>query len=50
VLDNAKYWYLNFIYNFMYRCLDMDKIHFIEGDTDSAYWAISGDPNEDYKQ
>ena len=34
----------------MYRCLDMDRIHFIEGDTDSAYWAIAGDPNEDYHQ
>ncbi|KAA6371981.1 MAG: hypothetical protein EZS28_032492, partial [Streblomastix strix] len=41
-LDNAKYCYLNFIYNFMYKCLDMTKLHFIEGDTDSAYWAISG--------
>lgn len=49
-LDNAKFWYLNFIYNFMYKCLDMDKIHFIEGDTDSSYWAISGNPNEDYHQ
>ena len=29
-LDNAKFWYLNFVYNFMYKCLDMDKIHFIE--------------------
>jgi hypothetical protein len=27
-LDNAKFWYLNFIYNFMYRCLDMDRIHY----------------------
>jgi hypothetical protein len=44
-LDNAKYWYLNFVYNFMYKCLDMSRIHFIEGDTDSAYWAVSGDPN-----
>ncbi|KAA6378941.1 MAG: hypothetical protein EZS28_025532 [Streblomastix strix] len=41
-LDNAKYWYLNFIYNFMYKCLDMTKLHFVEGDTDQAYWAISG--------
>ena len=49
-LDNAKFWYLNFIYNFMYKCLDMDKIHFIEGDTDSSYWAIAGDPNKDYHQ
>ncbi|KAA6363244.1 MAG: hypothetical protein EZS28_041229 [Streblomastix strix] len=41
-LDNAKYQYLNFIYNFMYKCLDMTKLHFVEGDTDSSYWAISG--------
>lgn len=45
-LDNAKFWYLNFVYNFMYKCLDMNKIHFIEGDTDSMYFAIAGDPNE----
>ncbi|KAA6385055.1 MAG: hypothetical protein EZS28_019419 [Streblomastix strix] len=50
VLDLAKYWYLNFIYNFMYKCFDMNKLHFIEGDTDSAYWAVSGNKNESYKQ
>ncbi|KAA6363883.1 MAG: hypothetical protein EZS28_040590 [Streblomastix strix] len=50
VLDNAKYQYLNFIYNFMYMCLDMDKLHFVEGDTDSAYWAVSGDINAEHKQ
>jgi hypothetical protein len=49
-LDNAKYWYLNFVYNFMYKCLDMNRMHFIQGDTDSAYWAISGNLKEDYKQ
>jgi hypothetical protein len=40
-LDIAKMLYLNFIYNFMYKCLDMDRIHYIEGDTDSGYWAIA---------
>jgi hypothetical protein len=30
--------------------MDRKRFHFIEGDTDSAYWAISGDPNDDYKQ
>ncbi|KAA6375414.1 MAG: hypothetical protein EZS28_029059 [Streblomastix strix] len=50
VLDNAKYWYLNFIYNFMYKCFDMDKLHFVEGDTDSAYWSVSGDENAGIKQ
>ncbi|KAA6404409.1 MAG: hypothetical protein EZS28_000068 [Streblomastix strix] len=50
VLDNAKYWYLNFIFNFMYKCSDTNRIHFIEGDTGSAYWAINGNPNEDFTQ
>jgi hypothetical protein len=36
-LDNAKYWYLNFIYNFMTRAFDMSRMHFVEGDTDSMY-------------
>jgi hypothetical protein len=49
-LDNSKYWYLKFIYDFMYKCLDMNKIHFIEGDTDSSYWAISGNPSDDCHQ
>ncbi|KAA6401239.1 MAG: hypothetical protein EZS28_003239 [Streblomastix strix] len=49
-LDNAKYWYLNFIYNFIYKCFDKNNIHFIEGDTDSAYNAISGNLNEDFTQ
>ncbi|KAA6399430.1 MAG: hypothetical protein EZS28_005041 [Streblomastix strix] len=40
-LDNAKYWNLNFIYNFMYKCMDMTKLHFLEGDTYLAYWTIS---------
>jgi hypothetical protein len=49
-LDNAKFWYLNFIYNFVYKCLDMSRIHFIEGDTDSMYWAVSGNLDESYQQ
>jgi hypothetical protein len=44
-LDIAKMLYLNFIYNFMYKCLDMDKVHFCEGDTDSGYFAIAGNGN-----
>ncbi|KAA6385198.1 MAG: hypothetical protein EZS28_019276 [Streblomastix strix] len=28
---------------------DVDKIHFIEGDTDSAHWAVSGKTSESYK-
>ena len=49
-LDNAKYWYLNFIYNFMFKAFDTNKILSIEGDTDSKYFAISGNPEENYKQ
>ena len=45
-LDNAKFWYLTFYYDFLNRCLDMDKLHFIEGDTDSMYYAVAGNPNE----
>jgi hypothetical protein len=33
----------------MYKCLDMSKIHFVEGDTDSMYWAVSGSEDENYK-
>ena len=29
-LDNAKYWYLNFIYNFMFKAFDTNKILSIE--------------------
>ncbi|KAA6375004.1 MAG: hypothetical protein EZS28_029470 [Streblomastix strix] len=50
VLDNAKYWYLNFIYNFMYKAFDMEKMHFVEGDTDSAYWAVSGSAEAGHQQ
>jgi hypothetical protein len=49
-MDNAKYAYCSFVYDFMYRCLDMSKIHFSEGDTDSSYWAISGDPTKGIHQ
>jgi hypothetical protein len=41
-LDNAKYWYIKLVYDFMVHAFDMSKIHFAEGDTDSSYWAISG--------
>jgi hypothetical protein len=49
-LDNAKFWYIKFVYNFIYRSLDMLKIHFIEGDIGSLYYAISGNPDEDCYQ
>ncbi|KAA6339289.1 MAG: hypothetical protein EZS28_052623, partial [Streblomastix strix] len=26
----------------MHKAFDMEKMHFVEGDTDSAYWAVSG--------
>ena len=34
----------------MYKAFDMTRMHFVEGDTDSMYWAISGDPTKDYHQ
>lgn len=45
-LGNSKYEYLNFIYNFMNKCLDMNRIHFNEGDVDDAFWSIVGDLND----
>jgi hypothetical protein len=48
-LDVAKMLYLNFIYNFMYKCLDMDRIHVVELDTDSLYLAIAGNGNKGFQ-
>jgi len=42
-LDVAKVWYLHFIHEFLFRCLDTERFHFAEGDTDSAYFAVAGD-------
>ncbi|KAA6357093.1 MAG: hypothetical protein EZS28_047380, partial [Streblomastix strix] len=49
-LDNSKFWYLNFVYNFLYKCIDMDRVHFCNTDTDSMYLAIAGSQIEGYKQ
>jgi hypothetical protein len=49
-LDNAKFWYIKFVYYFIYIFMDLEQIHFIEGDTDSLYYAISGNPDENYHQ
>jgi DNA polymerase elongation subunit (family B) len=42
-LDNSKYWYLVFLYDFLFKCVDTERLHFIEGDTDSIYFAVGGD-------
>jgi hypothetical protein len=49
-LDNAKFWYIRFVYDFMYKCTYMRKVYFIEEDTVSLYYAISGDPEKDCHQ
>jgi hypothetical protein len=49
-LDNAKFAYLMFYYAFCVKCLDENKIHFIEGDTDSIYLALAGDPSKGIHQ
>jgi DNA polymerase elongation subunit (family B) len=49
-LDNAKFWYIKFVYYFMYKCIDMRKVHFIEGDTDTLYYTIPGDREKDCHQ
>ncbi|KAA6382637.1 MAG: hypothetical protein EZS28_021836 [Streblomastix strix] len=50
ILDSAKFWYVNFIYNFMHKAYDMNRMHFIQCDTDSLTWAISGDSNRGPEQ
>jgi hypothetical protein len=42
--DNAKVILLSLYYSFIANCLDHNKFHLVEGDTDSLYFAISGDP------
>jgi hypothetical protein len=49
-LDNAKFAYLIFYYGFLSKCLDMDRIHVIEGDTDSLYFAVAGHPRRGIHQ
>ncbi|KAA6389079.1 MAG: hypothetical protein EZS28_015397 [Streblomastix strix] len=49
-LDNSKFWYLNFVYNFFYKCIDMDRVHFCNMDTDSTYLIIARSQIEGYKQ
>jgi hypothetical protein len=49
-LDNAKFWNIKFVYDFICMCIDMLKIHFIEDDADTLYYAISGNSDEDCNQ
>jgi hypothetical protein len=48
ILDNTKFWYIKFVYDFMYMCIDMRKVYFIEGDTKSLYYAISDDQERSF--
>ena len=45
-LSNSKYWFLVFIYDFLYKCLDCDRFHINTIETDSIYISISGNINE----
>ncbi|KAA6388642.1 MAG: hypothetical protein EZS28_015831 [Streblomastix strix] len=45
ILDSAKFWYVNFIYNFMNKAYNLNRMHFIQEDTDSLTWAISDNQN-----
>jgi hypothetical protein len=40
-LSNAKYLFVMFVYKFLYRCLDANRFHFINCDTDSYMFAVS---------
>jgi hypothetical protein len=41
-LENSKFLLLLLFCEFMHKCIDMDKLHYIEGDTDSMYFEIAG--------
>ncbi|KAA6398732.1 MAG: hypothetical protein EZS28_005741 [Streblomastix strix] len=49
-LDKAKCCYLNYIYNFMYKCLDRKRFQFILADTDQFNITIAGDKDKDCHQ
>jgi hypothetical protein len=49
-LDNTTYWVLNIYYNFIEKCLDHPRFHYVEGDIDSFYFAIRSDMNHDINQ
>jgi hypothetical protein len=49
-MNNAKFWYLMPIYDFIYKCLDVSRMQFIEGDTDSMFWGIAGNMSEGHNQ
>ncbi|KAA6388624.1 MAG: hypothetical protein EZS28_015848 [Streblomastix strix] len=45
VMSSEPHQFIKYTGGKMYMCgsqTDMNRLHFIEGDTDSAYWAISG--------
>ncbi|KAA6377419.1 MAG: hypothetical protein EZS28_027054 [Streblomastix strix] len=48
-LDNAKFFYINFLYNFLYKAFDKTKMYIVQLDTDSMTLAIAGD-SKDYTQ
>ncbi|KAA6376183.1 MAG: hypothetical protein EZS28_028290, partial [Streblomastix strix] len=53
VMSSEQHKFIKYTSGKMYMpgsCFDMNKLHFIEGDTDSAYWAVSGKADESYKQ
>ncbi|KAA6396295.1 MAG: hypothetical protein EZS28_008180 [Streblomastix strix] len=50
VLDCAKYWFMNFYYNFLTPMIDMNRVHLIYCDTDSMMLSVAGDPKQNYQQ
>ncbi|GHU23482.1 hypothetical protein FACS189472_16460 [Alphaproteobacteria bacterium] len=49
-LDNSKFWLMNFIYNFVYKCVDRNRIMVIYCDTDCVTFAIAGDKSKGIDQ
>ncbi|KAA6399201.1 MAG: hypothetical protein EZS28_005271 [Streblomastix strix] len=45
-LDNAKFLYINFLYNFLFKAFDRTKMRTIQLDTDSLTLAIAGNSRD----
>jgi hypothetical protein len=49
-LDNSKFWVMNFVYNFVYKSVDLSRVMIIYADTDCVTFAVAGDENKGIDQ
>jgi hypothetical protein len=49
-LDNTNFWYVKFVYDLIYKSINMRKVDFIEGNKAILYYVISRDQEKDCNQ